>query len=211
MVDAVWFQCISCRELGKAFACVIAEGAERAGLVCPSCGATSWLSAGSTQTQTQTQPQTQTPAPPGSFDALILLKVSALLDKHPPLPSQIELRATFDRLLSSPSWTNDAEHEQLLKSATVRGELPFAGGCYRAVLDVVRDEPRARAAQHRLLALAVATMSQHKDLGSLQGGADSRATRVIVQAVVVVAAVLGAAFVAQNFIDQMGSSSQLEQ
>ena len=59
----------------------------------------------------------------------------------------------------SGAWQSEAEHKAILKAAAAAGELAFVGGRYRAVLDVVRDEPRAKAAQNELLTLAMATMT----------------------------------------------------
>ena len=85
-----------------------------------------------------------------------------------PSAEQAELAARFSRLLGQ--WHNDAEHKQLLKAAALTNELPLIGARYRAVLDVVREEPRARAAQQELISLAMVTMNQTKAVISAEGG-----------------------------------------
>ncbi|HEY1098711.1 MAG TPA: hypothetical protein VGF99_07275, partial [Myxococcota bacterium] len=75
----------------------------------------------------------------------------------PPTDEQKLLAERFERLLDG-AWHNDAEHRQLLKAAAAADQLAFVGARYRAVLDVVRDEPKARHAQQELLTLAMATM-----------------------------------------------------
>jgi hypothetical protein len=80
----------------------------------------------------------------------------------PPSSTQAALASRFDALLDG-RWRVETEHKALLKAAATAGELAFVGSRYRAVLDVVRDEPRARGAQQELLTMAMATM---KPLGS---------------------------------------------
>jgi hypothetical protein len=77
---------------------------------------------------------------------------------------QRPLAARLERLVRGP-WSNEAEHKSLLKAASLADELAFVGSRYRAVLDVVRDEPQARAAQQELLTLAMLTMKGGRDLG----------------------------------------------
>jgi hypothetical protein len=78
-----------------------------------------------------------------------------------PTDSQAHLAERFDALLTA-KWSQEAEHKALLKAAAAAGELAFVGSRYRAILDVVRDEPRARAAQNELLTMAMATMSSQR-------------------------------------------------
>lgn len=108
-----------------------------------------------------------TPAPPPAtmstamvtaFDDATLDKIRARLALTTPAESQIALAERFESLLTS-RWQTETEHKGLLKMAAAAGELAFVGGRYRAVLDVVREEPRARAAQAELLTMAMATMS----------------------------------------------------
>jgi hypothetical protein len=94
-----------------------------------------------------------------AFDDETLRRIRARVDTAPsPSPTQQPLAERFEALLTT-KWQNEAEHKGLLKMAAVAGELAFVGSRYRAVLDVVRDEPRARAAQGELLTMAMATMS----------------------------------------------------
>ncbi|MBM4279636.1 MAG: hypothetical protein FJ137_02380 [Deltaproteobacteria bacterium] len=79
--------------------------------------------------------------------------------------AQSGLAARLDRLARGP-WNEEAEHKALLETASMTGELAFVGARYRAVLDVVRDDPRARAGQQELLKLALATMKNAPDLAS---------------------------------------------
>lgn len=85
-----------------------------------------------------------------------------------PSPEQADLAARFSRLLSH--WHNDAEHKQLLKAAALVNELPLVGARYRAVLDVVREDPRARAAQQELISLAMVTMTQTRTVTAERSG-----------------------------------------
>jgi hypothetical protein len=75
---------------------------------------------------------------------------------------QAPLAARLERLAQT-GWHDESEHKSLLKAASVAGELAFVGARYRAVLDVVRDDPRARAAQQELLNLAMLTMKGPRD------------------------------------------------
>jgi len=103
------------------------------------------------------------------FDADVVerihAKVPALLS---PSPEQADLAARFSRLLGH--WHNDAEHKQLLKAAALVNELPLVGARYRAVLDVVREDPRARAAQQELISLAMVTMTQTRTVAAERSG-----------------------------------------
>jgi hypothetical protein len=132
------------------------------------------------------------------FDAEIVQKIRARIEKLPPVaPQQSDLGARFDRLLSS-SWSTESEHKKLLKSAALENELAFVGARYRAVLDVVRDEPRAKAAQQELLTLAMATMSKQKDLGELGEGKGSNRAALIGMLIVMAILAAAIAVVAKN-------------
>jgi len=109
-----------------------------------------------TTTSPTTSPATITVA---GFDDDTLGRVRARVAS--PTESQAHLAERFDALLTA-KWSQEAEHKALLKAAAAAGELAFVGSRYRAVLDVVRDEPRARAAQNELLTMAMATMSSQR-------------------------------------------------
>jgi hypothetical protein len=81
-----------------------------------------------------------------------------------PADGQRDLADGFERLLER--WADDAEHKQLLRRASLQEELAFAGQRYRAVLDAIPNEPRAKKAQSDILGLAMAAMGQTRDLGS---------------------------------------------
>jgi len=122
--------------------------------------------AASPTTPTTPTPPPSAPPPPtavavavAAFDGDTLGRVRARFAA--PIESQTHLAERFDVLLST-KWSQEAEHKALLKAAAVAGELAFVGSRYRAVLDVVRDEPRARAAQNELLTMAMATMSNQR-------------------------------------------------
>ncbi len=102
------------------------------------------------------------------FDDNVIARVMAKIPElQSPSPEQAELAARFTRLL--PQWHNEIEHKQLLKAAALINELALVGARYRAVLDVVREEPRARAAQQELVSLAMVTMGQSKTVSSSSG------------------------------------------
>jgi hypothetical protein len=107
----------------------------------------------------------------------------AQLDDH--TPARAPLIARLERLATE-RWNDEAEHKAFLRAASVAGELAFIGARYRAVLDVIREEPRARAAQRDLLSLALATMKGAPDLSTPTPGQRSG----VYIAVVVVAALL---------------------
>ena len=125
-----------------------------------------------------------------SFDAGTIALVRARFTIEP-TGAQQGLAARFDRLLDG-QWASDAEHKALLKTAAAAGELAFVGHRYRSVLDVVRDESRARAAQQELLTLAMATLSTQRS----DEGIDTRPSSAKVALVVLAVAVVGAMVVA---------------
>lgn len=100
-----------------------------------------------------------------------------------PNEQQTLLAERFDKLLSA-QWHNEAEHKALLKAAAVDGELAFVGGRYRAVLDVMRDEPRAKAAQNELLTLAMATMTSTRS-DSAPSTSSARTIAMIIMVLVI--------------------------
>jgi hypothetical protein len=120
-------------------------------------------------TTTATKAATTTRASAIDDDARtrILARWSALGDVN---AAQAPLATRLERLLRG-AWSDDAEHKAVLKAASVADELGFVGGRYRAVLDVVRDEPHARAAQQELLTLAMLTMKGTRDF---DGAGDGR-------------------------------------
>lgn len=127
-----------------------------------------------------------------TFDPDTGERIRARLRQLPaPTLEQEHLRERFDELLAT-SWHQETGHKQLLKSASLAGELAYVGARYRAVLDVVRDEPRARAAQQELLTLAMVTMQTSKELGSLGPGSigESKSTAKTVAAVLLIVAIL---------------------
>ena len=71
------------------------------------------------------------------------------------------------------------------------------GGRYRAVLDVVRDEPRARAAQQELITLAMATMQPTTTTTTTSGGAIAAK---VVLAMVVIGVMLGGGIAAARWV-----------
>ena len=113
---------------------------------------------------------------------------------------QAPLAARLERLACG-AWSDEAEHKSLLKAASVAGELAFVGARYRAVLDVVRDEPRARAAQQELLTLAMLTMKGPRDLDD---GAPRGKSKAYVAALVI--ATIGFLGAAGYFMLQMVES-----
>jgi hypothetical protein len=122
------------------------------------------------------------------FDAATVARVRARFTIEPNAAQQ-GLAARFDRLLDG-QWASDAEHKALLKTAAAAGELAFVGHRYRSVLDVVRDESRARSAQQELLTLAMATMSTQRSDEGIDTSPSSAKVALVVLAVVVFGAVV---------------------
>lgn len=125
-----------------------------------------------------------------------------------PNEAQAVLNAQFEQLLAS-SWSNTGAHKTLLKAAALHGELAFVGNRYRAVLDVVRDEPQAKAAQQELLTLAMATMQNSKDLGRMEPKGTS-STTLIVGGLIALALAVGGALVVKSFIGTMNKMEQID-
>lgn len=140
-------------------------------------------------------PAAPTTALATSFDPETLTKVRARFTIEPN-EGQGHLADRFEKLLDG-QWANEAEHKVLLKAAAAAGELAFVGNRYRAVLDVVRDEPRARAAQQELLTLAMATMSTQRSNDALD---KTPGSGKLVLAVLVVAAIGGGVFVLMRIL-----------
>jgi hypothetical protein len=125
-----------------------------------------------------------------------------------PNEAQTMLNAQFEQLLSS-SWGNTGAHKTLLKAAALHGELAFVGNRYRAVLDVVRDEPQAKAAQQELLTLAMATMQNSKDLARMEPKGTS-STTLIVGGLIAIALAVGGVLVVKSFIGTMNKMDQID-
>jgi hypothetical protein len=104
-----------------------------------------------------------------------------------PTDVQAHLAERFERLLEN-RWSEPTEHTALVKSAAADGELAFLGQRYRAVLDVVPNEPRARAAQGELLTLATAMMTVRKVEAAPDDGASGWKVAVAVATFLVVGA-----------------------
>jgi hypothetical protein len=125
------------------------------------------------------------PPAAGSWDEAVIARiVERWRSLGATTAAQAPLGERFERLLRD-AWGDEAAHKALLKTAASAGELAFIGARYRAVLDVVRDEPRARAAQQELLTLAMLTMKGPRDLE--RAGAPSGKGKAYVAAVVVAA------------------------
>ena len=185
------FQCAACRALSVASSVALDGARERAGLSCDACGAVTWLPVGapsSARVVDVDAPARPAPAPrelpaPAALATRAPTTVatvgSAFTDdqrgrideriaKLPPgegAPGQGELAHAFARLLGQ--WTSEGEHKAFLKKASMLGELAFAGQRYRQVLDAVPGDPAAKRAQGEILTLAMASMSQQKDLGTV--------------------------------------------
>lgn len=144
------------------------------------------------------------PAPPATalalFDDDTLARVRARFGS--PTETQAHLAERFDALLAT-KWSVESEHKALLKTAAAAGELAFVGGRYRAVLDVVRDEPRARASQQELLTMAMATMGSQR-LAPVEEGTST--TRVVLGALLFIAAGGGLFWVVRTVMTILSSS-----
>jgi hypothetical protein len=120
-------------------------------------------------------------------------------------PNQVALAARLDRLARGP-WNDEAEHKAVLQAASATGELAFVGARYRVVLDVIADEPRARAAQRDLLTLAMATMRGAPDLSTTTAGGRSKtyAVAVAIAGLLFVASVGYFVMLLARSLDQIG-------
>ncbi len=201
---SVLFQCPSCRTLGVANAARI-DG-QRAGLQCAACQAITWLPAavnGASDERVDTMPFiAPTPAiiaaSPPTSDAFAEAQRTAivrLLCADPYRATTDAQRSLADVFQSTlHTWHDDAAHKRLLQQAAQSGELAFVGQRYRAVLEVVSGEPRAKKGQAEILTLAMASLAQTRDIGTVSGRSGPKAS-TIVTIVVLVAAVLGVAVV----------------
>jgi Trp operon repressor len=209
---AVIAQCPSCRTL-VAVDRIVVDG-DRAGFRCSSCLAVGWLPVERVHATalpalpivSDVLPLPALPALPApstaivpaapvaivpsvasSFDDDVLQRITAKLAA--PAAGQQQLAERFSKLLSQ--WHNETEHKQLLKAAAASDELAFVGSRYRAVLDVVRDEPRARAAQQELITLAMATMSTNRSLTTTEEPQGNNTFKVVLAVVLVLVGTLG--------------------
>ncbi len=89
-----------------------------------------------------------------------------------PTEAQLALAARFEALLER-RWSTPSEHTALVKRAAAEDALAFIGQRYRSVLDVVNNEPRARAAQAELLTLATAMLTIPTDAPAAADGASA--------------------------------------
>lgn len=161
------------------------------------------------------------PAPPralqASFAPDIVERIHARLNLLPePSVAQLPLVERFEKLLVS-SWSSESEHKGLLKMAAMAGELALVGARYRAVLDVVRDEPRARAAQQELLTLAMATMQQSKELGSLgpgslgsEAGTQKKTGQMVAAVLLIVGMLVGGVFFTRMIKSTFGQMEKID-
>ncbi len=205
----VLFQCTACRVLGVPRAAVVGDDGTSVGLVCADCARTSWVPVGDPRPGERARAAApavaeDADAPPMPLTAPVGGRASAgialpddvrgrvherVATLPPPSPEQAPLAARFAALVDG-AWGTEAQHKSLLQAAVVAGELAFVGSRYRAVLDVVRDEPRARAAQQELLTLAMATMKAPSSDGAATsaGGRGGKAAMLLVVLVVVLGA-----------------------
>lgn len=230
---AIVAQCPSCRAL-VAIDRIVVEG-ERAGVRCPSCFALSWLPIERTNQAALPSPALVVdlplpalpapalPAPavalvaaaPGTlqgangFDDDVVARISAkLLPPADDAPRQAELAARFSRLLQH--WHNETEHKQLLKAAAASDELAFIGTRYRAVLDIVRDEPRARAAQQDLIALAMANMGSTRALTTDDGASNNNVVKLVAGVVLAIVTAVGIGVGAQYMTRSFEKAAAIE-
>ena len=206
----VLFQCTACRVLGVPREAVVGDDGGSVGLVCADCARTSWVPVGGARPGERRR--TAAPAPGDHADTSPVLATepagaggragaalpeevrSRVHDRLATLPptttAQEPLAARFAALVDG-AWGTEAQHKSLLQAAVVAGELAFVGSRYRAFLDVVRDDLRARAAQQELLTLAMATMkAPTSDVATESAGGRGGKAAVLL---VVLVVVLGAA------------------
>jgi hypothetical protein len=140
------------------------------------------MPAATTTTTTTTATTAPSALATATFDEDTVARVRARFAA--PTETQTHLAERFDALLAT-KWAVESEHKAILKTAAAAGELAFVGGRYRAVLDVVRDEPRARAAQNELLTMAMATMSSQRLAPSEEGTSRTKVALAIILFLVV--------------------------
>lgn len=234
---AVIYQCLACRSLVAASTIAFDRERDRAGLVCSHCGAASWLplagTAGARVVDVDPPPTERArggprelPAPAGLVPSSTSMvgplgvgavevfsvdqreRITARCQTLPPAPgAQAELAQAFERLL--PAWGSDAEHKQLLKRASMLNELAFVGQRYRLVLEEAPGDPAARRAQNEILSLAMASLSQTRDLGSPAEGSRSRAG-VAAAIVLLVLALIGALVVMPRLLRGMSGEAMID-
>jgi hypothetical protein len=214
----VIYQCASCRSLVSARHVVADTVNERAALACDVCGARTWLPFASaaqqqgarvvdvevdarpTEAAARALPTPTMPTTTSASTALVpagaivwsdeqRARIATRLERASPHgDAQGELAAGFTKLLAE-QWSNETEHKNFLKKASLAGELAFAGQRYRAVLEESPGDERAKKAQNDILALAMASMNREKDFGST-GGAGSGTSKKLLAAAVLIAGVL---------------------
>lgn len=158
----------------------------------PSSSTATTAAAATTTTTTTTAPSTAiAPSPAqalaGPFSDTQLSAIRERLEKLPEaVDLQVGLGERFVTLLTT-RWPEATDHSQLVKAAAAAGELAFIGSRYRVVLDVVAEEPRARAAQQELLTLAMATMSGKELSTSTPSSSAGRTAAIAVLLLIVIA------------------------
>jgi hypothetical protein len=178
-MNGVIFQCASCRALGAIHDVQVHD--DRAGLACGVCGSVTWLpinakpgaSAGANVVVEQPKslpPVTALVPQPGASPGAGVEQRDKIVEKLQALPAVTELQQKlaqdFEALLGS-KWGDHSAHKELCQRASTAGELAFMGQRYRAVLDVVPNEPNAKRAQGDILTLATIALNATKDLGAI--------------------------------------------
>jgi hypothetical protein len=210
-MPAVVYQCPTCKNLVTVSAAMV--DADRAGLVCASCGATTWLPGAQASRgdviDVEVRPSSApslSPTTAAGASAIVPRAAQAVAGagawSHeerervdgrvakltPATPGQAEVHASFHKLLDA--WASDVEHKAFVKKSSLAGELAFAGQLYRAVLDAAPLDPFAKRAQGEILTVAMATMSASRDLGSTEKSSGARNAFFLVVAVVLMAVVV---------------------
>ena len=201
MPASVVFQCRACRTLASAAAIAFDAEGSRAGLTCDACMTTTWLPlAGARRSDVvdvkdaRVQPSALAATPsamvPTSTSAPVAASFFSVDQRERiearlrVLPTDGDVEATFaqrfHRLLDH--WYSEAEHKRLLKQATIDGCLGLVGQRYRVVLEEAPGDASAKFAQNEILTLAMGSMTQRKDIGSVDGG--KRAGKTALAAVV---------------------------
>ncbi len=166
-------QCSACRALVPVSA-VHVDTAGGAGLPCAACGVVTWLPPVGAPSSSIVP--TSTPAPPAPLASTtsalappavqspggaiqdVRAQLVPVLDALPtPDEEQQPLDAAFRALL--PVWQDAAAHTAFLKRASATDQLAFAGQRYRAALQQMPGDERAKKAQQDLLRLAMAHLS----------------------------------------------------
>lgn len=188
------------------------DAARGAGLACDACGATTWLrdlAAGDDVVDAETTARAAPASQPALTAGAALAPVRAGgpvdltarvdVDKlAPATDTQAALDASFRQLLSR--WHDDAAHKAFLALASSTGELAFAGQRYKAVLEAVPGDEKAKKAQGDILVLAMAALGNAKDAG-VPGTGKTRTTLTVVAAALLVAALVALAWVVFGYGD----------